>query len=76
MLIDSHSITRNAERLGWSQSDLARNARMPRATVSHIVRRGSAHPQSVRRIAEALGCAVDDLRPRTDSFASDPRGAS
>lgn len=48
--------------LGWSQEALARKADVPNQTVSRA-EQGATEPRlsTIAKLAEALGCTVDDL---------------
>lgn len=55
---------------GWSQSELARRADLPRDLISTYVRgRSFPTPQSAQRLAKALGIAPEELMPNHVSSA-------
>ncbi|MGH8561273.1 MAG: helix-turn-helix domain-containing protein, partial [Nevskiales bacterium] len=51
---------------GWNQSDLARASELGRDAISTYVRgRSFPDPKNLRKLADALGVAMDDLLPNT-----------
>lgn len=49
---------------GWTQSELARRAELPRDNVSMYVRaKSSPTPQSLKKMADALGMSPSELYP-------------
>ena len=57
---------------GWNQSELARQANLPRDSISTYVR-GMAFPtpKSLQALAEALGVSVPDILPNAIESAID-----
>jgi len=52
------------ERLGWTQAELARRARLPQSNLSEIERGNrKAWPAAAKRLARALKVSVKDLFP-------------
>ena len=51
---------------GYSQEELERLSGISRATISHLEggTRPHPHPRTLRKLAEALGVAVADIRKR------------
>ena len=48
-------------RRGWTQRELADAAATTRVNVGRIETGGDTTPGMARRLADALGCAIDDL---------------
>lgn len=46
---------------GFTVTGLAKKARMPQATAAQIFKRGSGHPDNIKKIARALGMELKDI---------------
>jgi len=61
---DREALRRRREDAGLTQADLARAAQLSTSSVSDLeLGRHGAAPATLLRIANALGCTLDDLRP-------------
>jgi transcriptional regulator with XRE-family HTH domain len=49
-----------------SQRELAQKANISFSTVARIERGAPAHPSTIRKLADALGCAPTDLMEKLD----------
>lgn len=54
---------------GYTVLGLSVKAKMPEATVRQIFKRGSGHPDNLKRMAKTLGVELKDLLPRTRKSA-------
>ena len=56
-------------RRGWTQRELADAARTSRVNVGRIETGGETTPGMARRLADALGCSIDDLMAQPSGSA-------
>lgn len=71
-----HPIAQQRAARGWSQSELARRARVPRTSVHAMEgRRLTPSVTAALSIARALGCAVEELFGETPSLRPSPAWA-
>ena len=62
MRVNAERIIRQREEQGWSQTQLAKEAGVASGTMSRVERGMEANPATVKRVADALGLTVADIR--------------
>ncbi len=58
---DLNRIVRERLIRGWTQQVLANNAKLHKATVSSILKRGKGSPEKIKALAKAVGLELTDL---------------
>lgn len=61
MKLDTQKIEILIAKQGITRSQLAKRSGFSRQNLSTIVRRGTAEPRTVGKLAEGLGCNIEDL---------------
>jgi lambda repressor-like predicted transcriptional regulator len=74
VLYNVSKIEHEMRRSAWTMHEMARRAEVSVSTVKRTFEVGSAHPATIKRMAEAVGLTIDDvLNEWPDEEYRDPK---